>query len=436
VQLADVPAPVVDAAKESLAYHLGLAFEGHFTDAGRRGVDLAYLLSNGAGDTPIIGQRRRANALDAVYANAELITAGQWDDYHTPTGLHLSVVLHPIVWALAAEHHRSGEELLAALIAGCDVACALAEPAPTIVPNYARRSNNVFAVFGAAAAAARLLHQDAERFAATLNLAGHLGMGVVEESGDPVPTSAMLARNGLFAAIASTPTPDAALRTIEGPNGMYVAFLGAVPTGLDERIDRLGRDFAILGCRWKRYPASGVYVTPIELTRMLRGREDLVADEVERVTVTMPEQLRDRSTYFERVFDDPAHAPANNSGSVRFQLAIVLLDGTTELSRYAELDQPEVTALVRRIERRFEAGHPFGWARVDIHTRDGRTLTAEADDWAMPPADIGAWLRRDGERLLTEEKVGRLQRMVARLETVDDVADIAGCLTPGGAGDL
>src|SRR6266542_6670013 len=80
LRFGDLPAEVVERAKDLIAYDLGVAFAGRFTEAGRAAVALAHDLSAGGGSSTILGERRRATMLDAIFANSELM--GLDDDHH------------------------------------------------------------------------------------------------------------------------------------------------------------------------------------------------------------------------------------------------------------------------------------------------------------------------------------------------------------------
>lgn len=88
---------------------------------------LALELSGGAGGSTIVGERRSAALLDAIFAHAVMSTS-PLDDFQFPSGLHLGRSTHPVAWILGERERSSGRDLITAIVVGYDAACALADP--------------------------------------------------------------------------------------------------------------------------------------------------------------------------------------------------------------------------------------------------------------------------------------------------------------------
>jgi len=70
------------------------------------------------------------------------------------------------------------------------------------------------------------------------------------------------------------------------------------------------------------------------------------------------------------------------------------------------------------------------YARVEIMTHGGGTFSAERDSPEAMPLDWGAWLRRDGERVVGRQQLDRLQTLMTHLEDVADVTEVMACTRP------
>jgi len=259
----DLPAAVVDKAKELLVYHLSLGFTGHSWPAGQTAVSLAQELSGEPGSASIIGEPGQVRPLEAAFANAGLMVQSHEDDVLPPM-LHPGRVMHPTAWAIGEDCHVSGRELLTALVVGYDVMGKLSDPLPRS-DDYRRRPQYRFTTFGGAATAARLLGLSADQVAQAMAQAGHAGMGVVEGSEHFWNVNSRLTTGGMMAAYLARAGALAAPRTIEGAYGFYQFYFGAVPDGLDASLDRLGSHFAISDATTKPISASGTNIPALQI---------------------------------------------------------------------------------------------------------------------------------------------------------------------------
>jgi 2-methylcitrate dehydratase PrpD len=125
--------------------------------------------------------------------------------------------------------------------------------------------------------------------------------------------------------------------------------------------------------------------------------------------------------------------------SVPYGLARVLADGRIDASRFADdelANDPLVSQLMQAIEVSFEGGHGSRWARVTVHTRDGRKLERERDFFIcdLPPDMWHDWLSTGGRRLFPAGQLLQLTRIIHNLETVEDVSQLLAAATVTQAG--
>lgn len=421
----DLPGPVVARMKDLLVHLMGLSFLGHSTAEGRDGIAVARRLG-GPGTSRIVGERELAGLLDAVFAHTCLIGV-EMDDFQIPSALHLGRVAQPVGWALGQRERRSGRELITALVAAYEATCKLAEAEP-LAGVYARTPQYVYASMAAGIVAARMLRYDTRRVAQTLSYAAQFGLGLVEGGSEPA-ISGLLARNGVIAAVMADTIRTDVMTTIEGRNGMYIAFFGHVPEGLEQSLATLGRDYSVLRASTKRYPGSASHIAALELTRDLLDRSQLRTGEVDQLVVILAAPFRERFTFIERAIDGAAPSGGDISHSLRAKLAMLLVDGVIEPPTQERFGV-EVRAMLPKVSLRFESGRTLDYTRVELITRDGRTLQAEGAVTPYPKGDWGTWLRKHGSQLLPESKLVRLEELLTNLEDVDDVSEIMACVVP------
>ncbi len=136
---------------------------------------------HGSGQCTIIGQGLRSSPVYAALVNGLMINLLDFDDTVVATGCHPGSAVFPAVMALGELHGRSGRDVLAAFVLGCEVTSWLSgwrhgfadtgrlnppQPWPAIGAAHA---------VGAAAAAGSLLRLDASRLEQALQLAARAG---------------------------------------------------------------------------------------------------------------------------------------------------------------------------------------------------------------------------------------------------------------------
>ena len=421
-----LPDAVVERTKDLLVHQLALAFAGRATDEGQRAVALAYELSAEAGASTVVGHAPKATLLDAIYAHS-VLSSGQLDDFQFPSGLHLGRSCHPVAWVLGERERSSGRELIAAVVAGYDAACTLA--LPELIRSYTRRPQNAFASFASTAIAVRLLGHDREDAARAIAHSAHLAIGIVEGQEGPT-NSALVARDAVMAALIARADGEIP-PTIEGSHGLYMAFFGYVPDGLEPNLASLGKDFSILGASRKEYPSSASHFTALDRALDLLQRTGLRAAAVSRLVATLAEDFRGRFGYMEAGVEKPEPSDEEILRSLRVKLAILLVDGAIEpLPTRARFREPAVQAVLPAVSLSFEPRRPLDFARIEITTTDGRTFSTAGGFAPYPKGDWSAMLRKDGERFLSEPRLARLERLLTRLEEVVDVGEVLAATVP------
>ena len=210
----------------------------------------------------------RAKAERAVVLGAAA-NALDFDDTHLPTVLHPGPPIGAALFALAEQRPFSGRDMLHAYVLGVEVACRLGN---VVLPGHYLHGWHITSscgVFGAAAAAARVLGLDEEKTHCALALAATQASGLVEMlgSGSALLNPGFAARNGIAAALLAEQGLRAPPAPIEGLRGFVNVFGG-------------GKDWAALERGWeiervvyKPYPSGVVFHSLIDACLELRTGE-------------------------------------------------------------------------------------------------------------------------------------------------------------------
>jgi 2-methylcitrate dehydratase PrpD len=429
LQFEDIAPQAIEKVKDHLINHLGLAYAGRSTADGKQAVDIARRLAHGVGDTTIIGEAFKAPALDSAFANCTLMRAdnGQ-DDVLFPAGVHAGLVTLPVALALGEQQHSSGKDVLTAIVVGYDAIGKLGNVTWAWEAGAPRRPTIPFGPFGSVAVAAHLLRLSQEQTTHAIGYAAHSAMGLAE-GGLTTHYYSLVARNGIMGALLAGAGGQTALTVLEGKFGFYRSFFGQVPANLEDSLNTFGKYFEIMNATTKRYPGTALNIVPVQLAIAMRREYALAVDDITNFRVYLP---RERRNFSEGHAPPPFTSRTSAASSALFNLAIVLLDGTIDSSRYAQFDSPEILDIARRGEAILEEGHPIRYARLEIMTRSGERYVRESDNHVFPREGWLEWLTRHADGQLPRDRLARLEQLVANLEAVDDVSELLACVSGSG----
>jgi 2-methylcitrate dehydratase PrpD len=169
LRLSSAPPEVILEARRQLLDCVGVIIGGTLAPEVQA---LAAIERREVGHATLLGQGGSVSAEAAALVNG---AAGVWLDFDSGqrySGSHPAIHVVTAALAVAEEVDASFDELVAAVIAGCEVGARLGVAAGRLRPGMSPHGG--WAVLGAAAAVARLLGSDAAGIAATINLASSL----------------------------------------------------------------------------------------------------------------------------------------------------------------------------------------------------------------------------------------------------------------------
>jgi 2-methylcitrate dehydratase PrpD len=368
--ISDIPPDVRHEAKRSLLNFFATALGGCRDSA----IEISLkVLSEfaGAGEAAIIGRRERTDALTAAFLNAASSNVFDFDDTHIPTVIHPTAPVAPALFALSARRRMSGSDLLHAFILGVEIECRLGN---AVYPGHYRRGWHITAtcgVFGAAAAAGKILGLDAKRMIWALGNASAQSSGLVETLGSMAKSVGVgnSARNGLLAALLAEQGFAGPSQPLEGPRGFLAVMGGDNPEPTRLTVD-LGRSWEITRNTYKPYPCGVVLNPVLDGALDLRKEHDLQLDRVKEIVVTGHPLLRERT-------DRPSPASGREAQvSAQHSVAVALLHRVAGVTQYSDeaVGDPAVLALRAKVRVQDDPAIPVGVATVRILMDDGQAL--------------------------------------------------------------
>jgi len=420
-----LPGQVRERALLMLADTLGVAVAGARTPELRRLLDA---WAPPAGDATVLGTGRRAGADDAAWLNGTAACALELDEGNKHAQGHPAahVLFAAVATAQTLDSVRSGGEVLAALVAGYEVAARFGQ---AVRRRTDLHTHGHWGATGAGAAVAALRRLPPGRVAAAIDAAG----GLVYVSPWAVVLDGSFVRN-LWAAGANVSGLVAARLAAAGlaeVAGTPARTLGGPVGDLDPAVltEGLGDRFAVTEGYVKRH-ASCSYTHPAaDAVLALRARHGFVAADVARVTVdthrlAAPLAPLATRTRLAAMF------------SIPYVVAVALADGAVAPASFDEARRgdPATLDLAARVsvrhdpalDRRLPAERV---SRVTVDLGDGVSHTVEqpnpvgdADHEPFGPLEV----RDKLSRLIGADDARRVLDVVAALPEAPDGAALLG----------
>ncbi len=380
LRLTDVPPAVREHARLLLADLGAVCVAGRPAPASELAAAYASAVHPGDEATALL-DGRRVGAVGAAWCNGVLANVLDYDDGHRLTKGHPGAVVIPAALAAAQLADATYEDLLAAVIAGYEIAIRAGVALHARDDGY--HASGAWGGLGAAAAAARLLGLDAAAI--------HHAIGLAEYHAPIAHIMRSVAQPAM--------TKDAcAWGASVGVSSALMA--GAGFTSVDAAF--LDEDAADLGSVWrleelylKGYPCCRWSQGAIRAALEARAGEPLAAADVEAVTI--------------RTFaaaDALAKVVPRTTEEAQYNLVwpvatAVATGGFTVGDVLGPWDAPDVAGVAARtrveIDRELTAAFPARrLTAVEIALRDGRHLAAGpleamgepgSDDWAQVVGD-------------------------------------------------
>jgi 2-methylcitrate dehydratase PrpD len=355
--------------------------------------------------------------------------ADESDDTHPATRSHPGVAVLPAVLAIAEQQGLSGEAVLRAIVLGYDVCARIL----LALDGYrlARNGFNASArggLFGAAAACAALLALDATAVRYVLSCCAQQAAGLFTTVRDTqhiekaYVLGGMPASNGVASALMVASGFTGVDDVFSGTPNFFSAF---APDADDAVLARgLGRDYEILNCAIKYWPAAGGIQGPLHVLRDLMRSHGFRAKDVVKLVVRLPER--------ELPAVDDRDMPGE---SLQHMLALLLTDGTISFASAHDYRRMRESALVRLRSGRIAAVGDASlndarrrWrGAIEITLKDGRTL---AHQTLAAPGTSENPLSRDDQRDKALDLMApvlgrrRSEALIASLFSIERVANI------------
>jgi 2-methylcitrate dehydratase PrpD len=447
-RFAGFPAEAVAIAKRCIIDGLGVLLAGSMQPAG----EIVHAHVEGTDtrrDATVLGPKPfKTSAANAALANGTSGHALDWDDTQLATsadrifGLLTHPTIPPLVASLAlGERLRvSGEQFLAAFLAGFEVECKIAE---AIHPDHYKKgfhTSGTVGTFGAAVAAAKLLDSSAEQVAHALAIAASSASGIRVSFGSMTKPLHVgrAAQNGVIAAELAARGFTGGKDALDPPWGFFQTFSQGGGYDRARIVGVLGRPHTIVspGVSIKPYPCGVLGHPTMDAMRRLVIGNDVQPQSIKAIRVRAGSNILNPLRY------DIASNELEAKFCPAFMVSAIALRrkaGVREFNDEFVRSSP-VQALMRKVTRVLDPEiEAKGWEKirstVEVDLLDGRTLVEHADERYRGGPDLP--FTRDelfekwsdcASLVLAPAAVDLVFTMLDSLEKMPDIAELVRAL--------
>ncbi len=363
------------AVKRLLLDYIGVAVAGSRTESGQVARRFAAI-TGGHEQSTLIGGEGRVPAMQAAFANAISSHSVELDDIDVLALFHFSPPVYSSALAVGEQLGASGEQLLVALAAGCEMMERLSNAANWSLRNRGYHTTPTCGVFGATIAAAKLQGLSSAQTVSALGMAGASASGLMEMYGPSMQkrfNPAPAARNGVTAATMAGLGFTGAATIFEGERGFLAAFTDKnQPERLVEKLDQPYP----LEIEFKPYSCARPIHNAIDCALEIRRKH---AIDVSRIASMEMARHPDWALYHQNARPSTYHEA---QVSVPYSVAVALVDGQALFEQYndARLAEPALLRLSDMLRITVDASLPRGVScRLVMEMDDGTRHVSQVD---------------------------------------------------------
>jgi 2-methylcitrate dehydratase PrpD len=441
----DVPTEVVGKAKDLVLNTIGVQLAAAALPWSRIVSEFGKT-QGGPKESMIVSEGWRTGAANATYVNGCFAHGFELDDNHHGSAIKGGSVVVPSALAVAEREHRSGEELLTALVAGYEVMVRVAQAARSGMKARGNHPTGTVGGIGAAVVAGKLLGLDLTGMTNAIAIAAGVSGGYAE-----VPTKgrgdlkrtfpAAAAFHGVRSAMLARTGMTAPATTLDPGYGFARSF-DVTAEALARVLPGLGSTWELLECHFKIYAQDG-YIQPMtEALEAIQRERHLDHPRIASVRVGTSKRA------YEEIIG-PIREPKTLTDaqfSANFSVALYLVTGGAGFDEYSEqnLSDPRITDLAARvavevddrIEREFERRAPRG-ARVTVTLVSGEVIEHYVDDLRhLTAEELRTKFVHLASRAMPPTEADLLAGDILHLDEVGDMAEFTARLVrrPAGIG--
>ena len=431
-RFADIPQAARQEALRSFLNWLGCTVGGCRHETVDRAL-AALAEFSGPAQASVIGRSERLDILHAALINGISSHVFDFDDTHLKTIIHPSGPVASAILALSERRPVDGKEFLHAFILGVEVECRIGNAVYPAHYDIGWHITGTAGVFGAAAAAGKLLGLNEQQMTWALGIAATQAAGLREMFGTMCKPfhPGRAAQNGLTAALLAAKNFTSSERALEAPRGF--AHVLSTARNFAEITERLGETFEITFNTYKPF-ACGIVIHPvIDGCIQLRNEYNLKPEQIDKVSVKV------HPLVLELTGKKTPQAGLEGKFSVYHSAAVAIMHGAAGEQQYSDacVRDPAVIALRDKVMATADNKVHEDEAHITIRLNRGGDLTKHVEhaigsvQRPMTDAALEAKFRHLADGILPAPQVDKLIGMCWSLTDLADAGAVARAAVKG-----
>jgi 2-methylcitrate dehydratase PrpD len=422
----DLPANVRREGVRTLMNWVGVAVGGSHHQT----VDIAVSALapfSGPAKASLFGRSERFDIMNAAFINGVSSHIFDYDDTHLRTIIHPAGPVASAILAIAEMQPVSGKDFLNALVLGVETECRIGN---AVYPNHydvGWHITGTAGVFGATAAAGKLLGLNEQQMVWALGMAASQPVGLRESFGSMNKSfnPGRAASNGIFAAILASKNYTSSDGMIEAKRG----WANTISTKQDyaEITEGLGRRYESALNTYKPF-ACGIVLHPlIDAAIQLKNEESIAPNQVKKVEVEV------HPLVIELTGKKTPQEGLEGKFSVYHAVAIALIEGAGGEKQFSDraVRDPAVIALREKVVPVIDPATKPEQVEMTIEMNDGKVFKKRIEhaigslEMPMSDADLERKFSDLAEGILPREQAAKVMDLCWKVEGLADAGDIA-----------
>jgi 2-methylcitrate dehydratase PrpD len=429
-QFADLPAAVRREAARTLLNWVGCTIGGSGNEA--VGIAVAALSPFfGPAQASLLGRKERMDVFHASLLNGISSHVLDFDDTHLRTIIHPAGPVVSAILALAEYRPVSGSDFLNAMVLGIETECRIGNAVYPAHYDAGWHITGTAGVFGAAAAAGKLLGLSGQQMAWAMSLAATQPVGLREMFGTMTKSfhPGRAAQNGLTAAFLASRDFTSSNRGIEAKSGW--ANVLSSKRDYAEITEKLGQTYEISLNTYKPF-ACGIVIHPaLDGSIQLRNQYQLTAEQIDRV------ELRVHPLVLELTGKKTPQTGLEGKFSVYHAVAAAIVEGAAGERQFSDtaVRNPVIMALRDRIVAVIDPSIKEDQVRIAVTLKPGINSSGRLEKYIehavgsmtnpMSDQDLEAKFAGQSDGILPPGQIRRVLDLCWGIETLANAGALA-----------
>lgn len=427
----DLPPEVIAMAKRCILDSLGCGVFGAQTPWTQAVTRVVNSLGQ-AKRASAWGQKGKADVLGASFINGTSAQGYELDDCHDQSMSHYGAGVIPSVMACSEDFGNvSGKDMILAVVAGFELGTRIGNTVSPSAFHTGFHPCGLTSTFGSAAAIAKLIKLDTDKYVSALGLAGSQAAGLMAAQFGAMAKrfhSGKASQNGIIAAYCAREGLTGVRDVLEAEYGGFCSSYSR-EYDLSWATKGLGTGhWEILKNGFKRYSSLASSQATAECLRILREQHNLRGEDVAKIDVGTTKMVFVHCGWPYKPMNPPETIAAQMN--LPFVAAVMMLEGNAFIDQFqdSKLLDPTIIDLANRVnvtvDPELDALGPdeMRAVRVTLTMKDGKaykhSLLYRPGHCMNPIPDeaLRAKFRDLAGRVITKSAVERIENIVGNLD--------------------